>query len=72
MQYYSNNIKGIKEIVPKKYQCSFEECGKIFIDSSSLRKHMLTHGERHVNKLNLKEIYLKGKLFNFSLLIYIF
>ena len=43
-------MKPIKEIVPKKYQCSFEECAKIFMDLSSLRKHMLTHGERHVKK----------------------
>ncbi len=41
-------MKPIKEIIPKKYQCSFEECAKIFMDLSSLRKHMLTHGERHV------------------------
>lgn len=47
-QYYSSNIKTFKEVVPKKYQCSFDECGKIFMDASSLRKHMLTHGERHV------------------------
>lgn len=32
--------------VSKKYQCSFEECAKIFIDSSSLKKHMIIHGEK--------------------------
>jgi hypothetical protein len=50
-QYYSNYIKPHKEITPKKYVCSFEECGKVFFDSSSFRKHMLTHGERHVKFL---------------------
>jgi len=45
--YYSNSIKPYKEPSQRKYQCSFDECGKIFTDSSSLRKHLLTHGERH-------------------------
>jgi hypothetical protein len=44
-------MKPYKEITPRKYQCSFDECGKIFFDSSSLRKHQLTHGERHVKKI---------------------
>lgn len=42
--YYED--KRPKEALSKKYQCSFEECSKIFVDSSSLKKHMLTHGER--------------------------
>lgn len=49
--YYSSSIKPYKDSLPKKYQCSFDECRKIFTDSSSLRKHLLTHGERHVNKI---------------------
>jgi uncharacterized Zn-finger protein len=49
LQYYPSSIKTLKEVVPKKYQCSFDECGKIFMDNGSMRKHMLTHGERHVN-----------------------
>lgn len=34
---------------PKEFklsQCNVPGCGKIFQDSSSLRKHMMTHGER--------------------------
>ncbi|KRX09277.1 hypothetical protein PPERSA_05946 [Pseudocohnilembus persalinus] len=30
----------------KKYVCRFEECGKTYPDSSSLKKHMLTHGAK--------------------------
>lgn len=26
--------------------CKFEECGKAFYDLASLKKHMVTHGER--------------------------
>jgi hypothetical protein len=46
--FYDNyyETQRIAEVVPKKYQCSFEECSKIFIDASSLKKHLLTHGER--------------------------
>ena len=41
---YSKMDTRIKE--QKKYQCSFEECGKIFIDSASLKKHIVIHGEK--------------------------
>lgn len=45
--YFDNNYSGrLKETVSRKYQCSFDECGKIFVDASSLKKHMLTHGEK--------------------------
>lgn len=30
----------------KVYKCEQDDCGKIFSDQLSLRKHMLTHGER--------------------------
>lgn len=30
----------------RKYQCDYEECGKIFGDKGSFRKHLLTHGEK--------------------------
>lgn len=43
--YLDNQCK-TKDNIPKRYQCSFDECSKIFIDASSLKKHMLTHGER--------------------------
>lgn len=33
----------------KKHVCQFVNCGKSFGDSSSLRKHMATHGEKMVN-----------------------
>lgn len=41
----SKNESRLREY-SKKYQCSFEECGKIFIDASSLRKHIVIHGEK--------------------------
>jgi hypothetical protein len=33
----------------KIYTCHVLGCGKIFSDSSSLRKHLMTHGERQVS-----------------------
>ena len=30
----------------KIYTCHVLGCGKVFQDSSSLRKHLMTHGER--------------------------
>ncbi|KAL4503051.1 hypothetical protein ABPG72_014280 [Tetrahymena utriculariae] len=32
--------------VQKEYKCKQEDCGKIFLDSSALKKHMLTHGAK--------------------------
>lgn len=29
------------------FLCSYEGCGKTFIDAGALRKHSHTHGERH-------------------------
>ena len=45
--FYPKYIKTLKEISQRKYTCSFENCGKIFYDSSSFRKHQQTHGEKH-------------------------
>jgi len=42
-------IKGKPTMAQKEFklsQCNVPGCGKIFQDSSSLRKHMMTHGER--------------------------
>ena len=36
-----------KDMPQKKYTCPFENCGKIFYDASSFRKHQQTHGEKH-------------------------
>ena len=32
--------------MPKFYKCKIEDCGKVFNDSASLKKHAATHGER--------------------------
>jgi len=40
--------KKAKKDINRKYICQFQNCGKIFSDSSSLRKHMATHGEKMV------------------------
>lgn len=40
-------VKHKKENLPRKYVCPIENCGKIFYDSSSFRKHQVIHGERH-------------------------
>lgn len=31
---------------PKRFICPEEDCGKVFPDQASLRKHQVTHGER--------------------------
>lgn len=38
---------------PKVYKCKHEDCGKVFFDHPSLKKHMLTHGERMVRMVLL-------------------
>jgi len=35
-----------RENMFKVHKCKYEECGKIFYDIGSLKKHQLTHGER--------------------------
>ena len=32
----------------KVHKCKYDECGKVFYDIGSLKKHQLTHGERQV------------------------
>jgi len=32
----------------KLYECIYADCGKIFNDKGSYRKHALTHGEKQV------------------------
>ncbi|CDW75976.1 transcriptional repressor protein yy1-like [Stylonychia lemnae] len=34
------------ESLSKKYVCQEEDCGKVFFDQGSYRKHQMTHGER--------------------------
>eukprot|EP00347_Sterkiella_histriomuscorum_P019569 403341134 len=34
------------ESVSKKYVCQEDDCGKVFYDQGSYRKHQMTHGER--------------------------
>jgi uncharacterized Zn-finger protein len=36
-----------KEQVQKSYVCVIDNCGKIFYDSASFRKHQQIHGEKH-------------------------
>ena len=47
MQMLPKYVKPYKEISHRKYTCSYENCGKIFYDASSFRKHQQTHGEKH-------------------------
>jgi len=39
-------IKELQPVPQKIYKCPLDECGKIFHDAGSLRKHSMTHGER--------------------------
>ena len=34
------------DAISRKYVCQDDDCGKIFFDSGSFRKHQITHGER--------------------------
>ena len=40
--------KKLRKDQNKRYVCQFPNCGKSFADSSALRKHMATHGEKMV------------------------
>lgn len=35
-----------EKIAPKIYKCNLEDCGKVFSDHGTLKKHAATHGER--------------------------
>ena len=39
-------LAGGHSAIQRVYKCKFEDCGKIFPDQSSYRKHQMTHGER--------------------------
>ena len=41
---FSDYITYIDDV--KMYACKFPKCDKTFLDGGSLRKHMITHGER--------------------------
>ena len=45
--YLPSFRRSYKEVSQRKYTCMFENCGKIFYDSTSFRKHQQTHGEKH-------------------------
>ena len=38
--------KILKKKINREYICEMETCGRVFSDKSSLRKHLLTHGEK--------------------------
>ena len=38
--------KILKKKIHREYICEMETCGRVFSDKSSLRKHLLTHGEK--------------------------
>ena len=44
---FNRKIKVKKEQVQKSYVCVIDNCGKIFYDSASFRKHQQIHGEKH-------------------------
>ena len=50
VKIYSSSIKLIiyVDICDLAYRCHVLNCEKIFTDSSSFRKHLITHGERQV------------------------
>ena len=41
-----DSISSLKKKVKKEYKCPLESCGKIFKDKTSLKKHMIIHGEK--------------------------
>ena len=44
---FNRKIKSRKEQVQKTYVCNIDNCGKIFYDAASFRKHQQIHGEKH-------------------------
>ena len=42
----SLNSKSVKRKGPKEYKCPEPNCGKIFKDRTSLKKHIIIHGEK--------------------------
>ena len=44
---FSRKIKIRREQVQKNYVCNIDNCGKIFYDAASFRKHQQIHGEKH-------------------------
>jgi len=48
LEYYAPEQNAPLDFVAlsKKYVCNDEECGKVFYDAGSFRKHQQTHGER--------------------------
>jgi transcription factor YY len=44
---FNRKIKSRKEQIQKNYVCNIDNCGKIFYDSASFRKHQQIHGEKH-------------------------
>ncbi len=54
---FSKHLKPYKE-TQKKYTCPVENCGKIFYDASSFRKHQQIHGERQYTCPNCGKKFL--------------
>ena len=54
---FSKHLKPYKE-TQKKYTCIVENCGKIFYDASSFRKHQQIHGERQYTCPNCGKKFL--------------
>ena len=44
---FNRKIKTKKEQIQKNYVCNIDNCGKIFYDAASFRKHQQIHGEKH-------------------------
>ena len=54
---FPKHLKPYKE-TQKKYTCPVENCGKIFYDASSFRKHQQIHGERQYTCPNCGKKFL--------------